>query len=559
MVQPSTRKPRILFDLSTSLQWRGQHAVGIVRTERELAVRLLNDPELDIVPVIFHDKNLRAIDLDSAMELVSPPRQTDKKTTTPDGMKPGIKDHITRFLKRFSKKIIRLGARVARFFVRLILKITPVSIHSEIRQCFSLFAQAMRKLIYKNNFLGNNIAAQGHVGENTTLDLNLVVHPSPDDILFLVGLGWDVIDCASLFSIKQNSGMTVATVIYDFIPTKFPQFLGGDPSDYFLNYFIHMVDISDFCFCISECTRRDFIEFCNIYKRDIPDTEVVYLGSSLIVQPDSSEITEELRLKLAKGRYALSVGTFEIRKNYGFLISVWEDLLKDPDFDLSLVIVGMPGWKVDELIEHLQASPYLGTRIIWFQNLSDAGLSWLYKNCQVFLFPSLYEGWGLPVVEALQYKRPAIISNRGSVPEAGLGIATVVDVDDRDAWIRAIRDYAVPERATLQQDISLPTWEETASVAKSRLVKLIEDKNEALVAGLPIVATEVAFRGYEKYSGHESVMIANDSTAFAESVRRQLDLATERTIVRDAEFDDLLWSNTLKPVAELAGELLSAP
>jgi glycosyltransferase involved in cell wall biosynthesis len=92
------------------------------------------------------------------------------------------------------------------------------------------------------------------------------------------------------------------------------------------------------------------------------------------------------------------------------------------------------------------------------------------------LYPSLYEGWGLPIVEALQHGRPVIASNRGAVPEASLGFAEIIDPDDRQAWRKAISTEAhSPRRHIIAQDI--PRWDQTANAVKvhlSRLLKSVE-------------------------------------------------------------------------------------
>jgi glycosyltransferase involved in cell wall biosynthesis len=175
--------------------------------------------------------------------------------------------------------------------------------------------------------------------------------------------------------------------------------------------------------------------------------------------------------RFGRRRFALTVGTFEIRKNHRLLIDLWHELVADPGFDLDLVIVGMPGWRVDDVIARLEASPLFGTRIFWLRRLPDAALSWLYDNCHVMLFPSFYEGWGLPVVEALQHGRPVIASNRGATPEAGLGAALLLDPEDPAAWGAAIRMAA----ATPRQSITvarIPDWDTTAREMKSILAAL---------------------------------------------------------------------------------------
>jgi glycosyltransferase involved in cell wall biosynthesis len=161
-------------------------------------------------------------------------------------------------------------------------------------------------------------------------------------------------------------------------------------------------------------------------------------------------------------------------KNYRLLLNIWDDLVKDPSFDLDLVIVGMRGWNVDDVISTLETSPLYEKRIFWFRNLSDAGLSWLYENCHVFLFPSLYEGWGLPVVESLRHHRPVIVSSRGASPEAALGCATIVDPDDRSMWIKEIRRLSLMSRAEIQVTVDdLPSWDQTALTVREKLRTLL--------------------------------------------------------------------------------------
>jgi len=172
------------------------------------------------------------------------------------------------------------------------------------------------------------------------------------------------------------------------------------------------------------------------------------------------------------------VGTFEIRKNYSLLIDVWHDLVANDQFDLDLVIVGRLGWCVDDVVGKLYGSQLFQTRIFWMQGISDGALSWLYESCHVFLFPSLYEGWGLPVIEALQHGRPVIASNRGAVPEAALGVAHLIDPDDHDAWHGAILTAAKSPRRDINV-WNIPSWDDTAAVMKKQLFDLRDSTETA--------------------------------------------------------------------------------
>ena len=308
-------------------------------------------------------------------------------------------------------------------------------------------------------------------------DLGLVVHPERTDVLFLGGLGWDVIDWRRLSLLRAASGMRIVSVMYDLIPIKFPEFLGA-PTDYYFNYFVHMIDNCDRILCISRCTQTDLAVFIDDNHRPAVPTEIIYLGANVPAKPDAAEITDPaVRERLRRGRFALAVGTFEIRKNYPLLIDLWEELLPDPTFDLDLVIVGMPGWCVDDVIARLQALPGFGSRVLWFKRLSDAGLSWLYEHCSVSLFPSLYEGWGLPVVEALQHGRPVIASSRGATPEAGFGVATILDPDDRAAWRTALITASRAPRQVIEIEPELlPDWDSTARAVQRGILETMRTR-----------------------------------------------------------------------------------
>jgi FkbM family methyltransferase len=386
---------RVLLDLSTSLAWRGVHAVGIVRTERELGIRLLGDPELAVLPVVFHGSALRLLDRDFA-----------------------------------------------------------------------------RGILTERTVTSSAAGAIASTDQTETPDLSLVVYPRHGDILFCAGLGWDVIDWAVVESLRHACNLRLVSVLYDLIPVKFPEMI-PQSTDHYMNYFLHLLDECDLAFCISDCSRRDLLDFASEMGRPKPETEILQLGAGVPAPASADEFADPvLRERLRRGRFALSVGTFEIRKNYRLLIDLWHELVDSSTFDLDLVIVGMAGWGVDETLQQLRSSPLLGSRIFWLQGISDAGLSWLYETCHVLLYPSLYEGWGLPVVEALQRGRPVVASNRGAIPEASMGAATIIDPDDRSAWRCAIIVEAqAPRRQVLVEDI--PSWDHASRIVKNRLSALI--------------------------------------------------------------------------------------
>ena len=111
------------------------------------------------------------------------------------------------------------------------------------------------------------------------------------------------------------------------------------------------------------------------------------------------------------------MGTIEPRKNYQLLIRAFNHVLKKTD--LNLVILGKPGWLAEDICFEIKTHPDYGSRIHHLDQVPDAQLDVLYRNAWLSVIPSLYEGFGLPVIEALARGCPTICSTAGSLSEVG--------------------------------------------------------------------------------------------------------------------------------------------
>ncbi len=139
------------------------------------------------------------------------------------------------------------------------------------------------------------------------------------------------------------------------------------------------------------------------------------------------------RLKLDRP-FLLHVGTMEPRKNHRFLFEIFDRL---EGFDGDLVLSGMPGWQVEPILARLDASPKRD-RIRRLGYVDDADLAALYQRAEALLFPSLYEGYGLPPVEAMRLGCPVLCSDRGSLPEVVGDGGLILPPDDPDVWVAAL-------------------------------------------------------------------------------------------------------------------------
>src|SRR5208282_2997295 len=156
----------------------------------------------------------------------------------------------------------------------------------------------------------------------------------------------------------------------------------------------------------------------------------------------------------------------EIRKNHRLLVKVWQRLVERHGADLvpALIFVGQIGWSFDALFADLEASEHVNGKIILLRGLSDGELQQAYRGCLFTVFPSLCEGWGLPIAESLAHGKFCVASNRTSIPEVGGNLIDYFDPsNDDDALAKIERllldpGYLTAREARLQAEYRPRTW-----------------------------------------------------------------------------------------------------
>jgi len=179
---------------------------------------------------------------------------------------------------------------------------------------------------------------------------------------------------------------------------------------------------------ISEATKDDIIK---LYGIDGTKVHVIYPGikANTVLTPHVYPM-QELKTKYGiSDNYLLFVGTLQPRKNIVRLIEAFAKVVKKDSAEtasLELVIVGKKGWKYEEILAAPDKNG-IAERVKFLDFVTDEDLQMLYQNAQCFVFPSLYEGFGLPVLEAMRAGCPVITSRVSSLPEAGGDAALYVD------------------------------------------------------------------------------------------------------------------------------------
>ena len=163
------------------------------------------------------------------------------------------------------------------------------------------------------------------------------------------------------------------------------------------------------------------------------------------------------------------MSTIQARKNFDLLYRLWQKFAIEGTSGLPhLVIVGREGFGAADLLQQMRNDPSIARSVTILNTVSDAELAWLYANCAFTLYPSWYEGWGLPLSECLAYGKTFIASDRSSLPEAGQGLGIHLDPYDLVAWGREVVRLTadVEARRAMEERIvserRLPSWADCA-------------------------------------------------------------------------------------------------
>lgn len=240
----------------------------------------------------------------------------------------------------------------------------------------------------------------------------------------------------------SRAGIPSVVTIHDLIFLRHPEFYKSVDVRIYTNKFRQTLREANRIVAISECTRRDICELGHIDRSCV----------SLIYQSCGRQFAEEPEPKLLwqvrdrynlPDRYVLSVGTIEPRKNVLLAVKALQRL---PD-DVSLVIVGRPTPYADEVQAYID-DERLHPRVMMLHDVPNEHLPALYRMADTFVYPSRYEGFGIPVIEAIRMGLPVVAATGSCLEEAGGPDSLYVSPDDPEAMAHAISQtlYGAPGR-----------------------------------------------------------------------------------------------------------------
>lgn len=292
-----------------------------------------------------------------------------------------------------------------------------------------------------------------------------IQHPfTRDDTILILGATWGTPDFAEMLcKLKREVGFNLIFTVYDLIPVYAPHFFGPGFGGHYSRYLLNTVQSSDALLSISQHTTKDLKRF--IRELEIPDVPIITfrLGDNPMEVVGSSSPSPDI----TPGNFVLAVGTVEVRKNHQALYLAWELAAKEGIELPQLVIVGKPGWNVGDLLYDISANPLVKNKIKIMSGIDDESLGWLYNNCLLTVYPSWYEGWGLPVAESLHFGKVCISSSASSMPEIGGDLVDYCSPYEPRAFMDKIAEYThtpavlASTEARIKYQYRSYTWQES--------------------------------------------------------------------------------------------------
>ena len=231
----------------------------------------------------------------------------------------------------------------------------------------------------------------------------------------------------------RKSGIRSVVTIHDLIFLRHPEFYPWIDAKIYAWKFRRTLKEADHIIAISECTKRDVLE---LGKVDPERVSVVYQSCAPRFTKEISPVEqEEMRLQYGlPKRFILNVGTIEQRKNILLAVKALPNL----PTDLSLVIIGRQTNYTNEVLDYVNTHD-LSRRVFILHNVPDDHLPALYAQAEAFVYPSVYEGFGIPIIEAISSGLPVVACTGSCLEEAGGPDNLYVATNDPEAMATAIR------------------------------------------------------------------------------------------------------------------------
>lgn len=293
------------------------------------------------------------------------------------------------------------------------------------------------------------------------------------DNVLILGMAWENLDIQRVLTRERlKTHFTLTQIVYDLIIPLHPHL--HHPAN-FAPYSEHMKGVianSDTLLAISESTKQDTLKFATQHGITPPKIDVIRLGDKVL---EKGSVTRKPDLSFNK-EFILCVGTVEVRKNHSLLYYTYK-LAASRGVELpQLIIVGGNGWYSGDVQYLITTDPEMKDTIKIMNGLSDQNLAWLYKNCLFTVYPSMYEGWGLPIAESLAFDKLCLSSHTSSMTEIAGDMIDYFSPYSTDECLEKIRYYMDPDHRktrelTIEKNYHPTSWVQTGDAIRTSILE----------------------------------------------------------------------------------------
>ena len=329
-------------------------------------------------------------------------------------------------------------------------------------------ATRIRKTLYPKSLVRSVVEGYGDRRRRWFRAKDEVI-PQFGDALVLMDSSWNLPIDAGVVRAK-SAGSLILPVVHDLIPLRFNEFHQPVVRERFEKWFAFLVEQADHFLSVSNATSDDVRELSARYRADAKQAEYqsFRLGASFTAE-QNLKVRPRIRAIFDDGLPVfLNVSTVEPRKNQTYLLDAFEKLWGGPQ-QAKLVIAGKAGWMSEDLQRRLQRHPKKDQWLFWIQDATDQEISFLYQQARAFLFPSIIEGFGLPIIESLYHRTPVFASDTKIHREVGKTRCQYFSLDEQASLVKLVSQAIHSPKPTLEE-IEVLDWKASCRQLLDRVI-----------------------------------------------------------------------------------------
>jgi len=430
---------KIWIDLTDLMQWNG-HFTGTQRVTYEISKRY--HEKNDNVRFFYYDQNLRLF-FETNLELSKYEDNVYIKPVDSNFINNIKESFISKFIVKYNSLPLHIKNILTINRIKLLIR-KYISIKQRIQNIASIFFNNVVGILKPNNKLQ-------------------AINFQNEDTVIILGKPWDTMSfIEDLKIMKIQNSFKLINLIYDMIPTFMPHLFGYPLPQNYTKYMFESISLSNSIIAISKNTKKDIELFCKEILINVPPIEIIKLGvNKSLTLPKKPQILDDLKFN----NYILCVGTLEIRKNHQLLYNAYREAYRIGVKLPKLIICGGRGWYTEDIIHEINNDPVVKDSILIINSPTDSEILWLYKNCKFTVYPSVYEGWGLPIAESLYHGKFCISSSTSSMPEIAGSLLEYFSPYDAKSCMDLIVKYSnkknLEEKEFKIKEYKYSSWDDT--------------------------------------------------------------------------------------------------